>query len=216
MLHVIPVADLLALHRHLLAQEREREHIDAMVLDDGIDVQIDWDGTRPSLGHFQVLVTPDDWQACPNIDLGPINDIVSPATDVGSHTFRVRIRRGPIHRDCRFKARAIPIRWTTESDSFQHDDVVTRGKDYEYSALMPDCDGWFESSPAQLEENVHTAQMLVLEFEVGSDHELQLMLQDPLDENNWLAQDPIIKTKGNTTDPHRRCDDTDARPVSHR
>lgn len=183
-----------------LAPAGSKDFIIGKLQQDGIDVRVDWNGSSASLGTFEVRTggvsendnDAEDWQSCPNITTGQMNDLVSPDIETSSSTFWVRLQRGPDHGDVPFQAKAIPVAWkenrqpaAVESSTY----IALRDLDYAYQNGVTEPDVPWQSSTLDA-----GCQRLPLPLQTHRVYELWVRLQDPNDPERWHEQDPIIRT----------------------
>ncbi|MCG8419833.1 MAG: hypothetical protein MJE77_18010 [Proteobacteria bacterium] len=173
---------------------RDRDLVDALVQDNGIDVQVEWNGESGNLGRFEVRVapgsTPDSWQPCTYLAQNDDDmDVMSPKEDIDGEVLTLRVRRGPEHPEHSFGIKLIPIVWksgfTLPTDP---EAVVVRGEHYEYE------DGW---DPEQVEWSMSIpggTGEIEKSLDVGRSYALFVRLQSPSAPGNWLVQDPIVRT----------------------
>ncbi len=189
-IYALPVGALSQLAQRA-ADEGTRGAFDALVASEAIDLRVDWNGDPTSLGHFQVLVGASAWQTCELIDPSKLEiDVISPAMAVEGATFRARFERGPWHKSCVFGVKAVPIAWKQQLPAVLDPSyVAVRGTDYEYAGgLQPDLIPWTYSVLA------NGAHRLTLELSKERDYEIWVRLQDPMDPDKWMIQDPIVRT----------------------
>ncbi|MCG8418043.1 MAG: hypothetical protein MJE77_08895 [Proteobacteria bacterium] len=181
----LPVTELLLANLPLDPND-PREVIPAEVAENGIELRVDWDGQPASTGSFEVKGEYETWTPCTRVDTCGVNDIVSPNKTVEGTKFMARVARGPDNPSYSFELRAIPITWKHERPGvLASDAVVRRDEDYE-------CD----ASPVEWRKSalVDGVQRVILELTIGTDYEMWIRLQSPHDPDNWLTQDPIVRT----------------------
>lgn len=194
-IYTLPVRKLAGRYQ-VSSGDQSRASLDAVVVDQAIDLRVDWDGSVSGPGQFEVLVSVGSWQSCELIDPGDLQDVVSPAAAVGER-FQARFQRGPDHKGCSFDVKAIPIVWKERlPEQLDPSFVAERGKHYEYeSGLQPDSLPWACSVLAG------DVQRVTVSLGVGRDYEVWVRLQDPKDPSHWVIQDPIIRTDRGGGDP---------------
>ena len=172
--------------------EGSKDFVEGLLSDSGIDIRVDWDGDGANPGRFEVLVGEEQWQPCPNIEIGEMNDLISPHKIPPDNHLTLRVCRGPDHPELPFQLRLVPITWlimrepsTTAPPSY----TARRGADYQYQdGRSPDDFEWLWS---QNEGGMHRVNASLVK---GLAYEMHVRLQDPADPERWLQQDPVVRT----------------------
>jgi hypothetical protein len=187
--------------RQRAADDESRDHILAYVTEQIVDLRVDWDGDPSSLGHFEVRVGDQTWQACELIDPSDTGiDVISPSQNMTGTTFRARFQRGPTYGSYSFHVKAVPIVWTPAPTApLPRSYVAERGKDYAYAGGVDP-----ESLPWHYSESSGGVHKVTLELSMTTHYEMWVRLQDPKGLNEWRIQDPILTPVSGGGNPNLR------------
>jgi hypothetical protein len=176
-----------------VAATGNKDFITSLLSDGGIDVRIDWDGDPDNRGHFEARVDSDSWARCPNIEAGPVNDVVSPNASPTGEVTAVRICRGPGYPTVPFRVKVMPITWLEHREPDREmapDYTAERDVDYVYrDGQGPEEYEWQDSQSIGSEG----AQRVDASLEPGVAYEMHVRLQHPSDPEVWQLQDPIVR-----------------------
>ena len=175
----------------------------AIVIDNGIDIRVDWDGDGGKLGRFEVKTSLCGWEHCKNLAASmSTNDLIYPTSPLDIDQLVLRFQRGPDHSGIQFKVRAFPISWKPEcapAYPLPSDYVAKRGIDYVYEVTGSlEDDEWWRLSVPSPEDGI---QRCTLELAKGTDYEVWVSLQSPTDPSHWLPMDPIVDSDKGGTGP---------------
>ncbi|MCG8419249.1 MAG: hypothetical protein MJE77_15050 [Proteobacteria bacterium] len=180
---------------------RRRLVFDGLLSDGGFDIRIDADQTRQL---FQILTAGQTWRDLLHLGIDQPNDVVKPLHNarlpVPGEPFLVRFQRRPWHAEQPFVVRASAIVWQGTEEQLASwvtdpDFCAQRGTHYAYNNHAPS-PGEYPSTPSS------EGQQATVELITGTDYEVTIRLQDPVQPDIWHILDPIVKTgSGSGTRP---------------
>ncbi|MCG8418906.1 MAG: hypothetical protein MJE77_13295 [Proteobacteria bacterium] len=181
----------------------DRDVHEAAFTNHGIDIEVAWDGVT---AQFKVLDTRGAWVGVEDLAVDDRNSVIKPPKDAQPVMFHARFRRAAPHACCPFRVRIIPIEWQVEgsSEEERQQAIGELLADPQFTAIRDEhyvCDETGDSGyqPSTESDNRHA---LCLELQVGTDYEVWVELQHPIDPTaDWCVIDPIVTT-GNSGDGH--------------